>query len=280
MKPYQHVTAQESQDGPSRGQNNDQGRIFKEKHLPPSDAIKTCLHRKKPLERGVEGGLPKPAIPIYMHPHHDPDMTHTLSRPDLVACHDCDALHRANELSVGQAAFCRRCGSTLYRNPTLTLDAPLAFALAGLACFALAQSYPLLFLALAGRTQESTLLMGVTALLDENLWSLAILVFCTSILFPLLDMLTLVYLLVPLKILHRPWRQSARIFRLHLALKPWGMTGIYLLGLLVAIVKLRDLASVAPGIALYAFVGFLTASLASHVTLDTRTLWQHLENRP
>lgn len=204
-------------------------------------------------------------------------MTKTKVHSDLLACHDCDALHRAKKLPVGQSALCRRCGAILYRGPFVSLDLPLAFSLAGLVFFAMANGYPLLFLELGGRMQESTLFSGVTALFDEGLWGLAILVFCTTLLFPLLNLLGMVYLLLPLKIHHPPLWRSEWVFRKLLALTPWGMTGVYLLGVMVAVVKLRDLASVALGIALYAFAGLLLVSIAANNTLDSRTLWRHME---
>lgn len=196
---------------------------------------------------------------------------------DFLACHDCDALHRTRKLSAGQSALCCRCGAVLYRNRSVGFDLPLAFSLTGLVFFVVANGYPLLFLELGGRMQESTLFAGVTALFDEGLWILAVLVFCTSLLFPLLNLLGIVYLLLPLKLQRRPLWRSAWVFRAVLTLMPWGMTGVYLLGVLVAIVKLRDLATVAPGVALYAFIGLLLASVAAGSSLDSHSLWRHME---
>lgn len=196
---------------------------------------------------------------------------------DLLACHDCDALHRTRSLSAGQSALCHRCGAVLYREQPLDLDRPLAFSLTGLILFVLANHYPLLSLELGGRIQESSLFSGVTALFHEGLWFLSALVFCTSLLFPFLTLLATIYLLLPLKLGGRPLWQAARVFRVLLIVTPWEMTGVYLLGVIVAIVKLRDLASVEAGIALYAYIGLLLSSLAATLTLEPRTLWKYLE---
>jgi paraquat-inducible protein A len=147
----------------------------------------------------------------------------------------------------------------------------LAFALTGLLLFCVANAYPLLSLELGGRLQESTLLTGVTALFEEGVWLLAPMVFCTSLLFPLLILSGTAYLLLPLRFSHRPWPHSVTILRAITLMTPWSMTGVYTLGIMVAVVKLREMATVTPGIALYAFFGLLLASIAAQLGLDART---------
>ncbi len=191
----------------------------------------------------------------------------------LSACPHCDALHRIPRLPFGQSALCSRCRTPLSRRRSglSGLDQSLAFALTGLLLFLMANGYPLLSLELGGRIQESTLLAGVLALGEEGMWMLALLVLCTSLLFPLLILSGMVYLLWPLKWHHPPWRGSAALLRLLVTLTPWSMTGIYMLGVLVAIVKLRDMASVTPGMALYGYFGLLLATTAAQLSFDART---------
>ncbi|MBF0585099.1 MAG: paraquat-inducible protein A [Magnetococcales bacterium] len=182
----------------------------------------------------------------------------------------CDALHHLDPLPSGHAALCRRCGTPLYRSQFTGLDLPLALALTGLVLFVIANGYPLLILELGGRVQENSLWTGVTALLGRGVWLLAPLVFCTSLLFPALTLAAVVYLLLPLRLRRPPWRHARAVFRLLTHLNPWSMAGIYLLGLMIAIVKLRDMAHVAPGIALYAFLGLLLVSVATQISLDAQ----------
>ncbi|MEO5348594.1 MAG: paraquat-inducible protein A [Magnetococcus sp. YQC-3] len=189
----------------------------------------------------------------------------------LSACPHCDALHRVHRLPWGQSALCSRCGTSLYRSRSPGFDQPLAFALTGLLLFCVANAYPLLSLELGGRVQESTLLTGVTALFDEGVWLLAPMVFCTSLLFPLLILSGTAYLLLPLRFSRRPWPYSVTVLRAITHMTPWSMTGVYTLGIMVAVVKLREMATVTPGIALYAFFGLLLTSIAAQLGLDART---------
>ena len=60
-----------------------------------------------------------------------------------------------------------------------------------------------------------------------------------SIFAPLLKILCVFYVLVPLKFNTRlPY--AKQVFRFFEVLHPWAMTEVYMLGILVAIVKLAD----------------------------------------
>jgi paraquat-inducible protein A len=54
---------------------------------------------------------------------------------------------------------------------------------------------------------------------------------------------------------------------------PWAMMEVYMLSVLVAIVKLSELATIVPGIALYAFSALILVTAWSGATLDPRIVW-------
>jgi paraquat-inducible protein A len=49
---------------------------------------------------------------------------------NLVACSDCDMLHRIATLSPGESARCFRCGNTLTSSKTDSLDRTLSLTVA------------------------------------------------------------------------------------------------------------------------------------------------------
>ena len=70
-------------------------------------------------------------------------------RDDLIACDECDALHRRSSVDgvgeetddlvpSGRHYECRRCGATLGLARHATFDLPLSLALAGLVALAIA----------------------------------------------------------------------------------------------------------------------------------------------
>lgn len=199
-------------------------------------------------------------------------------RHDLIACPDCDLLHRIAPLEAGQKASCRRCGAVLYRHRPRAVEQGLALTLAALVLFAIATSLPLLSLKMSGQIQETSLLDGVRSFIDRGDWGLALLVFLTSLLFPLLRLLGLLYVLFPLW-LGRSLPGLGRVFRLTFGFTPWSMLEIYLLGALVAVVKLGEMATIVPGLAAYAFVGLILASAWAAYTLEPKLVWDRVEVR-
>ncbi|MBF0341179.1 MAG: paraquat-inducible protein A [Magnetococcales bacterium] len=191
-------------------------------------------------------------------------------------CHDCGTASRLPELPPGGVACCPCCQAELDRRQGASLDTGLALALTGLILFVIANWQPLLTLKLGGRMLGNTLWDGVLAMARYGMWDLALLVLATSMLFPLLMLLGLTGVLLPLHFGRRPW-QGARIFKMVLAVTPWAMVGVYTLGLFVAYVKLTSMASVAPGVALYAFCGLLVVSAATRATLNPRAVWERLQ---
>lgn len=194
----------------------------------------------------------------------------------LSACHDCDALYRIPELPHGGVIHCARCGAELHRSPGCQgAEISLAWTVTGLILFLIANGNPLLILKLGGRVQGNTLLAGVEALAGEKMWDLVVMVFGTTMLFPFLMLIGMLYVLLPLQFGRVPWR-LALVFRLVNLVTPWAMMGVYLLGILVAYVKLISMATVVPGVAMYAFFGLIVAIAAARATLDARWIWRQI----
>lgn len=193
----------------------------------------------------------------------------------LIACQDCDALHRERELAPGETARCDRCDAVLYKAKPNGMSQALALTVSAAVCFVVANVYPVLGFALEGRVQLSTLLTGVIELYRSGMWGLSVLVFIASIGVPAVRILGLLYVLVPLQGGYPP-PHAAIIFRHLQNLKPWAMIEVYMLGLLVAIVKLAQLATIVWGPALYAFVALMFAIAAADAALEPRDIWKRV----
>jgi paraquat-inducible protein A len=193
----------------------------------------------------------------------------------LVACHDCGEIHRVVALPQGATAVCPRCGGVLLRHRTASLERALALSLAGLLLFGVANLFPLMTLKMAGQTQATTLLGGATALYRSGLWELAGLVLIVAILIPFLKLAGSVWILA-LALVGRLTRAQARVFRLIELLHPWAMTEVYLLGLIVAWVKLRDLATIELGMALVALVALILVMLWADSALEPHEVWERI----
>ncbi|WP_027776112.1 paraquat-inducible protein A [Paraburkholderia caledonica] len=193
----------------------------------------------------------------------------------LIACHECDLLQREAPLTGEGVLRCCRCGAELYRHHPDSLDRALAYTLTCIVLFVIGNAYPIVGLSVNGDLVQTTLLGAVRALYTDGMWPIAGLVFVTTFLMPLMQMSAIAYLLVPLRLRRLPYRADIVFRMLHLA-RPWGMTEVLILGMLVALVKLAHIASVVPGVALWTFAALMLLLAAASAAFDPHELWQRI----
>jgi paraquat-inducible protein A len=194
----------------------------------------------------------------------------------MFACHDCDLIQKIPSLPEKGTAKCIRCGAVLYQRKPDSLDRTIALTVAGLVLFIVANSFPFLAMKSGGLARETTLVTGIHELYGQKMWEMATLVLLTCLIIPFVQMLCMLYLLVPIK-LNRSAPYSAWIFRFVQHLQPWGMMEVFMLGILVSLVKLGKMATIVPGLALYSFALLIFILAASSATLDPHIIWEKLE---
>ena len=195
----------------------------------------------------------------------------------VVACHDCDLLNQFPD-EVTATLLCARCGAVLHRHKPNSIDRSLALTFSALTLFIVALCFPFLAMKSGGFVQETKLLTGIRELWRQDLYGLATLVLLTCVLIPLGQIAGLLYLLAPLK-WNLPAPHAIRVFRLLRHVAPWGMLEIFMLGILVALVKLGKMATIVPGISVFAF-GLLVLVMAAAISaLDPPLLWARLDRR-
>lgn len=190
----------------------------------------------------------------------------------MIACHECDVLHTVNPLPAGGKALCTQCGSLLYKNIPNTLEKALALNLTALILFIMANVYPFLSLKLSGRIEENVLISGALALYRMGMGEMGFIVFITSFLFPGLTICGMLYILVPLHFGYRPWKMGP-VYRMIKTLSPWSLLSVFMLGVLIAFVKLLDLAEIIPGISMYAFAALMFVAAAVNANFDATVIW-------
>lgn len=196
----------------------------------------------------------------------------------LVACHDCDLLQRLREVPEGATALCPRCGGVLRRRRRNSVERTLALTYAASVLFAVANAFPFLGFDMQGRETQTTLFTGVIDLWNQGVQEIAVLVAFTAVLAPLLQLSLLLYVLMPVHLGFVPWKM-APAFRLLRHVQPWSMMEVFLVGILVAVTKLQGMASVIPGLALWAFAGLIVVLAGATASLDPEAVWQRLEAR-
>jgi paraquat-inducible protein A len=199
-----------------------------------------------------------------------------MKTPSTRACHECDLLYELPPLPEGSVAKCSRCGAVLHRHKRDSLDRTLSWTIAGMILFVFANVYPFLALKSEGLVHETNLITGVEQLYKQDMRSVAVLVFLTSIFFPFLQLAGVLYVLLPLKFNRLPWK-VALVFRFIRSLQPWSMMEVFMIGILVSAVKLAKMASIIPGLALYSFTVLIFVLAAMAASLDPHLVWERLE---
>jgi paraquat-inducible protein A len=168
---------------------------------------------------------------------------------------------------ASEATRCARCRAPLQRPENGSIDTAIALAICALVLFFLCNAYPLVEIQANGATRATTLLGAALGLNSQGHTGLAALVFITTIVGPLLQIVSLLYLLIPLRRAREAPGQNT-IFRLLVQVRPWTFVEVFMLGVLVALVRLSAYARVVPGVALWscALLMFTLAALTSRTT--------------
>jgi len=194
---------------------------------------------------------------------------------NLLACPECDLLQRLPPDSGHGRVRCRRCGCVLHHSGRDVIVVPLALGITAMILFILSNAFPLLEFGLQGHRDATYLLAGIRELFAQDRPLLAGVVLFTTILAPALHIGLLTYLYLPLALGRRPPGMVAAL-RLVQAVLPWSMLEIFLLGVLVAGVKLAEQATIEPGPAAWA-LGLLVIVLAAAATqVHPHRLWDRV----
>ena len=199
-----------------------------------------------------------------------------MAKEQFIACHECDLIHKLPDIPDGGAARCLRCDATLYRPRKDSLNRTLALTIAGIILFVIANTFPFIGFNIQAQIRETTLATGIYELYQQNMGIIATLVLITVVVIPLVSLCSLLYILVPLQ-RNRVPKFLAPVFRLYLFLKPWGMMEIFMLGILVSGFKLIKMASIIPGLSLFAFSILILVLSTIVTTLDEHIIWEKID---
>jgi len=194
----------------------------------------------------------------------------------LIACHECDLLQQRASLPARTRAQCGRCGAVLYRNIPDSINRTISLAIAGLVLFVCANVFPFLAFEVSGQSVQATLLSGAIALNQQGMWEVAALVVFTCVAAPLAQLLLMLYLFIPLKFNRLP-KRSARAFLLLREIQSWNMIEVFMVGILVALVKLTKMAIIVPGLALWSFMALIVVLTAAASAIDPELVWDKVD---
>lgn len=211
-----------------------------------------------------------------MHRHHHGLPWPRLREREEMACEFCDAIQEVPRLNEGDAAYCGNCGEMLFQNRPRSLHRATGYSIAALLFMGMSQAFPFLIMSAAGN-KTALSLMGCVQALDkdgEPLLALFFLLFTTIA--PFILILGIFYLCAPL-LYGGVLPGAVLIARWSLVTEPWSMLEVFLLGFIVSLLKLGDLAQIEFHIGLWALVAAVLCIAGATAGIDRRELWDRIE---
>jgi len=194
----------------------------------------------------------------------------------LVACPHCDLLQRLPDLAPGASARCPRCNEELWRRREDSLNRTLALTLAALVLYVIANSVPMLGLTAVGHQASTTVFGGAVQLWRDGEEIVAGLVLFAAVIAPGLQIAFMLAIVLGAR-RERPPTWVGILLRHLPTSRTWSMIEVMLLGVLVALIKIAELATVIPGLALFALGALVFVFAAMQANFDPREVWERIE---
>lgn len=199
----------------------------------------------------------------------------------LIACRVCGLVCRNvagdRELDgngINDVMACPRCGSALRRRKSASLARTWALLIAGFLVYIPANVLPIMRTASLNDIDDNTIISGVVELWKNGSPWLAVIVFCASIVVPLLKFAVLT-LLAASSQRHSRWEQPqrAKLYRLVELIGYWSMLDVFVVSLLTGLVRFNVLSRVEPlpGVIFFGLTVVLT--MFASMSFDPRLIW-------
>jgi paraquat-inducible protein A len=200
----------------------------------------------------------------------------------MIACPECDALQQEpRRVPRGTTVTCWRCRTVLLSGSYRRMDIVFALVITGAVLFLIGNAFPLVSLEAQGNGVTTTLLGAVIHMWQQDMRLISMLVLVTTILAPAFDLAAMLYLASGVLRIDRgqsnrmpPW--SGYVLRAVQVVRPWGMLEVFMLGALVSIVKLGQMAAVVVGPALYSIGTLILVLAAANSAFNPRDVWSRL----
>jgi paraquat-inducible protein A len=194
----------------------------------------------------------------------------------LRACPQCDLLQNVPALEPGQSARCPRCNVEMRRRRRDSLERTRALAVAATFLYVIANSVPMLGLTVMGHEASTTVFGGAVQLWKDNEKIVAVVVLFAAVVAPALQILTVLGITFA-ALQPRVPRWVGALMRYHPVTRTWSMVEVMLLGVLVALIKIAELATVIPGVALFALGALVVVLAAIQSMFDPEEIWERVE---
>ncbi len=193
---------------------------------------------------------------------------------NLIICHKCHTLHEKVPLKEGAEAHCSKCDIVLYKNDKYVLDRTLALVITAFISLIVAFEFTIITININGLEQSLNLTSLFIVVLENKQYIVGIMLLFLIVIFPFVILISMFFLIIYMK-MGKAEYLVRRILILLAHIRPWSMVDIFFISLLVAMVKLFDVAQIELGVSFAAFI--LTLFLDAIITknISFYELWEH-----
>ena len=195
----------------------------------------------------------------------------------LTACPGCDLLIPIPAVPDGHYLACGRCGKVVSKSYHNSINRVLALSFTGILLYLPAMLLPLMTLSSLGIKEKGNVLDTCISFYVNGYYLVSVIVFVTAVVVPFLKLFLPFCVALSLKIGKKPdFLKSALKMLTHL--EEWGMVEVYLLGILITLIKMGDVASIEFNPGFFCFIGLVLISMAIIIYLDRNLFWYNLDN--
>ena len=192
----------------------------------------------------------------------------------LAGCRTCGMMS-----SVNQHAKCPRCHSRLYTRKPDSIENTLALVFAAMALFIPSHLLPMLTITELGVAVDKTIIVGMMTFWNDGAYPIALVIFCASILIPILKVGALLWLCAAAKgYIHPNPTTLTKIYSITELLGRWSMIDIFVVGILVSLVQFGNYTSIVPGPGALAFGAVVMLTMFAAMNFDPRLLWDRVDD--
>jgi paraquat-inducible protein A len=202
----------------------------------------------------------------------------TAIKASLVNCHLCQQLNRIGMHDQKTQPFCSRCGAEMHLRKPNSITKTWALVITAYICYIPANTLPVMTVISFGHGEPDTIMSGVVALIEGQMWALAFLVLFASFIVPLVKLIGLSYLLISVQMGSR-WRPKDRtqLYRVIEVVGRWSMLDIFMISILISLVKLGSIATIEPGAGGTFFAAVVVITMFAAMSFDPRLIWDSME---
>ena len=159
---------------------------------------------------------------------------------DIMECYHCGLfIKKHNNITTTQR--CPRCNSKIKSDKKHSLDS-LYYAISALLLFGILNVYPIITLNINENELKATLIGTVSILLEQNFFFVALIVFFTIILAPILNSLVIIFSFIQEKTNIRLFSDTLLHDSFHF-FKHWGFVEVFIISIIVTYIKLIGMVS-------------------------------------